>query len=282
MTKSLVGSGGIESLITLHGVLCAFLVSIALGNEPLVAPAAFHRANFYGALAKEQGFRDWIYEMSCPSGCSSWNVTVAPNVTVNVKYELQAGFAERLPGREGYLGPAYFNDPWLDIVTALLFPTIDYKYVETWFLANPDAYRCNANGVVFGASASMLFFTGLLANIAIYVSFVISPHDDQHPEGFARWKRIGLPVIGLNYLVLVMAICLMFSGSLYINLYNDPYQKQIYATYGAGGFFLITLFLLVMCFAVASIVAWRWSKHGLKETTMAAGDGAKTAEDRQL
>ena len=46
--------------------------------------------------------------------------------------------------------------------------------------------------------------------------------------------------------------------------------------------FLITLFLLVMCFAVASIVAWRWSKHGLKETTMAAGDGAKTAEDRQL
>ena len=50
MTKSLVGSGGIESLITLHGVLCAFLVSIALGNEPLVAPAAFHRANFYGAL----------------------------------------------------------------------------------------------------------------------------------------------------------------------------------------------------------------------------------------
>ena len=118
MTKSLVGSGGIESLITLHGVLCAFLVSIALGNEPLVAPAAFHRANFYGAL--------------------------------------------------------------------------------------------------------------------------------------------------------------------YINLYNDPFQKQIYATYGAGGFFLITLFLLVMCFAIASIVAWRWSKHGLKETTMASGDGAKTAEDRQL
>ena len=112
--------------------------------------------------------------MSCPTGCSSWNVTVAPNVTVNVKYELQAGFAERLPGREGYLGPSYFNDPWLDIVTALLFPRIDYKYVETWFLANPDAYRCNANGVVFGASASMLFFTGLLANIAIYVSFVIS------------------------------------------------------------------------------------------------------------
>jgi hypothetical protein len=37
-----------------------------------------------------------------------------------------------------------------------------------------------------------------------------------------------------------------------------------------------------MCFAIASIVAWRWSKHGLKETTMAAGDGAKTAEDRQL
>ena len=34
-----------------------------------------------------------------------------------------------------------------------------------------------------------------------------------------------------------------------------------------------------MCFAIASIVAWRWSKHGLKETTMAAGDGAKTAED---
>ena len=90
-------------------------------------------------------------------------MTVAPNVTVNVKYELQAGFAERLPGREGYLGPAYFNDPWLD-----------------------------------------------------------------------------------------------------------------------GGFFLITLFLLVMCFAIARIVAWRWSKHGLKETTMAAGDGAKTADDRQL
>ena len=80
----------------------------------------------------------------------------------------------------------------------------------------------------------------------------------------------------------LVSIALGNEPLVYINLYNDPFQKQIYATYGAGGFFLITLFLLVMCFAVASIVAWRWSKHGLKETTMAADDGAKTAEDRQL
>ena len=54
------GSGSatdVESLLTLHGVLCAFLVSLSIGFEANLAAASTERMNFFGALAKEPSFR---------------------------------------------------------------------------------------------------------------------------------------------------------------------------------------------------------------------------------
>ena len=49
--KATASENDVESLLTLHGILCAFLVSISLGMEAGLAPAATSRTDFYGALA---------------------------------------------------------------------------------------------------------------------------------------------------------------------------------------------------------------------------------------
>ena len=145
----------VESLLTLHGILCAFLVSISLGIELGVAPAAMDRANFYGAMAKEQNFREWVVQVidkknnqtSC--GCSEpegfdWNIDVAPGVTIDVKYELLHGLKARLPACDmnscslnGDTNNPHYADQKLSLVVSVLFPEMDMRFMETWFLQNP-------------------------------------------------------------------------------------------------------------------------------------------------
>ena len=83
------------------------------------------------------------------------------------------------------------------------------------------ADRCNRYGVAYSAAATLLFFVGLIANIFIYVSFVTSPSQD-NADALAQWKRVGIPVIGINYLMLMLAILFMFVGNVYQSLYKDP------------------------------------------------------------
>lgn len=111
MGKKLFGGGSgsaedVESLLTLHGVLCAFLVSLSIGFEANLAAASTERMNFFGALAKEPSFREWIvnvvdnkYNQSHETGALSmpfaWNLTVAPGIWVDLKQEMLHGFLAR-------------------------------------------------------------------------------------------------------------------------------------------------------------------------------------------
>ena len=156
------GSGSatdVESLLTLHGVLCAFLVSLSIGFEANLAPASTERMNFFGALAKEPSFREWIvyivdnkYNQSHETGALSmpfgWNLTVAPNVTVDLKHEMLHGFLARQRDKnlecvnDGCTLPdivSIVKDPWLSTATSVLFPEMDMQFMETWFLHNPKA-----------------------------------------------------------------------------------------------------------------------------------------------
>ena len=58
----------IEGMITLHGVLCAFLLALSMDLEKFVMPTEMRRADLFGAVAKEQGFREFVVAASQDSG----------------------------------------------------------------------------------------------------------------------------------------------------------------------------------------------------------------------
>ena len=168
MRKFLTGSGAndVESLLTLHGVLCAFLVSISIGFEAHLAPASMERMNFFGALAKEQGFREWVvyiiddkYNQSHEVGALSipfeWNLTVAPGISVDLKHEMLHGILARQRANNVDCPKCVLpevvelKDPWLSTATAVLFPEMDMQFMETWFLHNPRGCAWSANQTGF-------------------------------------------------------------------------------------------------------------------------------------
>ena len=102
----------VEGLITLHGVLCAFLLSVSLGVEISTGAEPMAKADFYGLIAKEQDFRLYVVSLlnetygseGPPFGARpGWNVTVASGVTVDVLYELEVGIHSRWPGGDNTL-----------------------------------------------------------------------------------------------------------------------------------------------------------------------------------
>ena len=158
------GANDVESLLTLHGVLCAFLVSVSIGFEASLAPASTERMNFFGALAKEPSFREWIvyiidnkYNQSHEVGALSmpfeWNLTVAPGISVDLKHEMLHGILARQRASNlecvnngcGLNEAIGLKDPWLSMASSALFPEMDMQFMETWFLHNPKACAWSAN-----------------------------------------------------------------------------------------------------------------------------------------
>ena len=163
MVKTLFGGGSgsandVESLLTLHGVLCAFLVSLSIGFEANLAAASTERMNFFGALAKEPSFREWIvyvvdnkynqsHETGAPSRPFAWNLTVASGIWVDLKQEMLHGFlARQLASNLECANDGcklndivWLDDPWLSTATSALYPEMDMQFMETWFLHNPKA-----------------------------------------------------------------------------------------------------------------------------------------------
>ena len=73
-------------------------------------------------------------------------------------------------------------------------------------------------------------------------------------------------MIGINYLMLMLAILFMFVGNVYQSLYKDPFQKDIYRVYGAFGWYTILLAVLVICFAIPSVVGFFLSRRAAKRS----------------
>ena len=74
-----------DGLVTLHGVLCAFLLSIAIELQGTTSYANQGRATFLGALAYHQDFRTFVHTVLNQTQPEyQWNVPVSNGVTVDL------------------------------------------------------------------------------------------------------------------------------------------------------------------------------------------------------
>jgi len=88
---------GFEGLITMHGVLCAFLLSVAIQLQGATSYENQGRATFLGALAYHQDFRTFVHTVLNETEPEyRWNVPVSNGVTVDLEYELLTGIYQRL------------------------------------------------------------------------------------------------------------------------------------------------------------------------------------------
>ena len=261
----------VESLLTLHGVLCAFLVSISLGIELGVTPSALTRADFYGGLARHQDFREWVVYVidrknnETPGGFE-WNVTVAPGLTVDFKHELLHGIGNRWP-KEQWFTNAYYGDVLISHATSVLYPEMDTRFMETFFLDKGPNERDSTRGEQWAAASSALLFSGLIANVILYLSWVLSPSaegEDVTGRALTQWKAVGMPMIYLNYVLLLLAITFMFCGNVFMMLISHPYLAEADGIYGAG-FYLVIIAVSTCAFVVGGGAAFWCSKRGKKQ-----------------
>ena len=75
----------------------------------------------------------------------------------------------------------------------------------------------------------------------LYVSWVLSPSqegdngkDNETATGHAlnNWKHVGMPLLFLNYVMLLAAIVLMFFANAYSMWFADPYPLKAGDIYG--------------------------------------------------
>ena len=72
-----------------------------------------------------------------------------------------------------------------------------------------------------------------------------------------------MPLIYLNYAMLLVAIVCMFTGFVYMMFNSNPYPEQANTIYRAG-FFLTIIFVCSIVFALGGILAFLRSKRGYK------------------
>ena len=266
----------LDSLITVHGVLCAFLLSVASTIEQQLSPHAMYRANFYGLLAKDQEFRQWIYDSlhnsaSPAAQAALMNVNVSSAVTLDVTYELLEGIQSRFPQGVRHSINEFFGDAAIASIATLILDTNDESgnpifppwRLNTFVLQRPpeiETYITSDNGVRYASIASCLFFSGLMANIFIYLSMLLSPVTEDK-EGNARraWTMIGLPLVSFNYLALLTGVALMLIGNGYEKGLNTPFPLMMASTYGLSGTYTLLFLVLSLFFLILSVVAYRRS-----------------------
>ena len=87
--------------------------------------------------------------------------------------------------------------------------------------------------------------------------------DNETATGHAlnNWKHVGMPLLFLNYVMLLAAIVLMFFANSYAMWFNDPFQWDAGKLYGSAsaGLYPILLYVTFVLFIVGSIAAFCWS-----------------------
>lgn len=111
----------------------------------------------------------------------------------------------------------------------------------------------------------------------LYISWVLSPsqkEDHGNPENdeskaiadaagaLSKWKLVGMPLLFLNYIMLLAAIVLMFFANAYSMWFADPYPLKAADIYGVAGFYTIVLIVTFVLFIVGGIAAFCLSAKG--------------------
>ena len=76
-----------------------------------------------------------------------------------------------------------------------------------------------------------------------------------------NWKLVGMPLLFLNYIMLLAAIVLMFFANAYSMWFADPYPLEAADIYGVAGYYNIVLIVTFVLFIVGGIAAFCLSKR---------------------
>ena len=234
---SSVSSDEFDALAQLHGVLCAFLLSISIGVQYSVTADALQFTTFMGALGKHQGFRSYAHHLLNRSGYD-FDLVVGVDETMDMEYELLHGFQERWPWQQpeacwhdnGCLTtssnvlPKLLTDNTFNIMLPVLFEDFPQKYTLVYLNKHPKAYRVMYNSLL-SALATAFLIAGLICNVTTYVTYLLSPAN-KSMKADAAFKRIGLPLLMFQYFMLVVSVTLMSYAGSYVLSFNTPFAKE--------------------------------------------------------
>jgi len=85
-----------DALVTLHGILCAFLLSVAMQTQSDTAHTNMPYATFLAATCKQQGFRTFVHEVLNETGFD-FNIPIMAGVKLDTEYELLYGVQKEFP-----------------------------------------------------------------------------------------------------------------------------------------------------------------------------------------
>jgi hypothetical protein len=225
-----------DSLYQVHGVLCAFLLSVAIEIQDKVSYENTDYIRFVMSFAKNQGFRTLVHSHLNQSDYN-WNFLISPGVTINGEYELLEGILSRHPNQQGQgiafnnpekLDKILFEDKTLRILCPLIYPDFPSKYTTAYMLQNPEAGRLRMVSTLASTAVAFLI-GGLLANVIVYNAFLLSPvkedKTDEQKAGVA-FKSIGLKLSVYLYGTLVIAMVCMTYTSSYVMVYSTPFSED--------------------------------------------------------
>ena len=265
-----------DGLVTLHGVLCAFLLSIAIELQGTTSYEHQGRATFLGALAYHQDFRTFVHTVLNETQPDyQWNVPVSNGVMVDLEYELLTGIDQRL-GSEFVLLNS-IRDVGLATVVTHVYPDFPPKYTEGYLIHNPTHYKATTTSSYFAAAGSALLFSGLISNVVIYIAFVLSSAKEDKRTA-SKFKNDVLPVVFFAYAQLIGAIYSMGYAKSYSATHNSPFA--------ASDWYIHEPFYSVMSFVPALGVTLPAVIYAVARTSCSKNridpvvQGVKTEDDR--
>ena len=108
----------------------------------------------------------------------------------------------------------------------------------------------------------------------MYVSWVLSPaqlDEDTTGTALTKWKTFGMPMIYLNYFMLLLAICFMFTANVYLMLNSSPYPAKATDVYGY--MYLLTIASASVLFFTGSAISFiRAKRAGMSPKTEPAAE----------
>ena len=246
LTSSLTASE-FDSLAQIHGVVCAFLLSISIEIQHSVTPNALVYTTFMGAC-RAQGFRDYMHSVL---NKTDYDFTLPIDVgeSIDMAYELQHGLQERweaLPSPPKIMQEFLIDDKFAAMVP-VLFEDFPQKYTSAYVSLHPEIYRPRFPGYV-AATATGLLIAGLLGNMALYIAFLFSAAD-QGESAAQKFEKIGVPAIMLLFaLSMISLICMSIAGS-YSLSFESPFAREdavLHIPFANCITYIPALFLLVL------------------------------------
>jgi hypothetical protein len=236
-----VSGDEIEALITVHGVLCAFLLSIAVAVTDSYSYEGTERALYNGLIAKTPGFRAHVFKvLNATEGGFAWKVDVGTDTEFDIQYELLEGIDKRFPpsiapycacwqNDFGFADLAY--DLGVQTAAALTFPHFPMERMQAYLIHHPLVYNTDEKGGPAAVLASAFLFAAIAVNMIIYLAYLISPAKESE-AALATFQKTSMPVIIFTYALLILGVLCMVWGQTQIGGFSSPLMAKATTNFG--------------------------------------------------